>query len=93
MSFRDKESAKVFALTASRKLPADIQQRAYAKLALLNAASCVEVMKDPPSNHLEKLKGARADEWSIRINAQWRIVFRYDAVERNFYDVGIEDYH
>ena len=83
----------MFALEGSRKLPADIQQRAYMKLALLNAASCVEVMKVPPSNHLEKLKGARSDEWSIRINAQWRIVFKYNLDEQNFYDVAIEDYH
>ena len=92
-SFKDKETAKVFAMTASRKLPADIHRRAYMKLALLNAASCIEVMKDPPSNHLERLKGVRSGEWSIRINAQWRIVFKYDENEKNFYNVGIEDYH
>ena len=64
-SFKDKETLKIFSLEVSRKLPIDIQQRAYHKLALLNAASCIGAMKIPPSNLLEKLKGLRKDEWSI----------------------------
>lgn len=50
-------------------------------------------MKVPPSNHLEKLQGDRNEEWSIRINNQWRITFKYNSTDKNFYDVSIEDYH
>jgi len=92
-SFKDKEAQKVYNLQVSKKLPRDIQQRAYNKLALLNVVSCVEMLKIPPSNYLEKLKGNRKNEWSIRINQQWRICFRFNEQENNAYDVSIEDYH
>lgn len=92
-NFRSKEAEKVFSGMPSKKFPHDIQRRAQIKLTLLNAASCIEVMKVPPSNHLEKLQGERSDEWSIRINNQWRITFKYNSDDRNFYDVSIEDYH
>ena len=92
-SFKDKETLKVFSLELSKKFPRDIQQRAYQKLALLNAASCIDAIKVPPSNHLEKLKGHRKDELSIRINRQWRICFNFNEKENAAYNVGIEDYH
>jgi plasmid maintenance system killer len=92
-SFRSKEAEKVFNGTLSKKFPQDIQRRAQIKLTLLNAASCLDVMKVPPSNHLEKLQGDRSEEWSIRINNQWRITFKYNSTDKNFYDVSIEDYH
>lgn len=92
-SFRDKETEKVFKGVLSKRLPQDIQRRAQVKLTLLNAASCLEVMKIPPSNNLEKLRGNRSGEWSIRVNDKWRITFTYNPSDKNFYDVSIEDYH
>ena len=91
--FKSKDAEKIFNGEYSRKIPFDIQRRAQITLALLDAASCLDVMKVPPSNRLEKLKGGRNDEWSIRINSQWRITFKYDSEKRNFYDVSVEDYH
>ncbi len=93
INFKDKDSEKVFNGEHARRIPTELQRRAQIKLTLLDAASCLEVMRVPPSNHLEKLKGNRSDEWSIRINDQWRITFKYNADKKNFYDVSIEDYH
>lgn len=93
INFKSKEAEKIFNGEHSKKVPQDIQRRAQIKLTLLNAASCLEVMKVPPSNHLEKLQGDRSEEWSIRINNQWRITFKYNSTDKNFYDVSIEDYH
>ena len=93
INFKDKDTERVFNGEHARRIPAELQQRAQIKLTLLDAASCLEVMRVPPSNHLEKLKGSRSDKWSIRINDQWRITFKYDADKKNFYDVSIEDYH
>lgn len=92
-SFRDKETAKIFRLERSKKLPSDIQQRAYNKLELLDAASSIEQMRFPPSNRLEKLKGDRSEQWSIRINEQWRICFKYNEQENYAYEAEIIDYH
>ena len=75
----------------SRKLPQDIQERAVVKLAQLDAAVTVEDLRLPPSNHLEALSGKRVGHWSIRINNQWRICFRFDA--DGAHDVEITDYH
>ena len=89
-SFNCKDSKKVFEGETSRKLPAEIQRRARMKLLVIDAATCLEELRTPASNHLEKLVGTRSGENSIRINAQWRITFKYDG---NFHDVAIEDYH
>ena len=74
-----------------RGFPPDIVERARRKLAALNAAHALNDLRVPPSNRLEQLKGDRAGQYSIRINEQWRICFRWenaDAVE-----VEICDYH
>jgi len=71
--------------------PRDIHQRAYDKLRMLNNAATLEDLKIPPSNQLEKLKGDRAGHYSIRINKQWRICFKW--VDGNAYVVEIVDYH
>jgi proteic killer suppression protein len=71
----------------SRKL----LERAYAKLYILDAAHTENDLRSPPSNHYEHLKGKKKDYSSIRINDQWRVVFRWD--DGNAYDVFIEDYH
>ena len=90
-SFRDKETGKIFNRTPSRKLPADIQQATLRKLRLLSNAQNLQDLKIPPGNRLEKLKGDREGQHSIRINEQWRICFIWK--DGNAYEVEITDYH
>ena len=61
------------------------------RLTQLHAAARVDDLRNPPSNHLEALKGDRKGQWSIRINEQWRICFRFEG--KNAFDVEIVDYH
>ena len=58
---------------------------------MISAAPTLEMLRVPPSNHLELLKGNKAGRWSIRINNQWRICFKW--IDGNSHDVSIEDYH
>ncbi len=90
-TIKDKETIKVFRRQGSRKLPVDIQQAAYRKLRYLNNAKSLQDLRSPPANRLEKLKGDRAGQLSIRINDQWRICFRWQA--NDAYEVEIVDYH
>ena len=90
-SFRDSETEKLWRTGKNRKLPADLQRRAFRKLAILNAAVGLENLRIPPGNNLEALRGARAGMHSIRINDQYRICFRWD--QGNAYAVEIVDYH
>lgn len=90
-SFADKEAEKIFSRQRSRKLPGDIQQRAYRKLLMIHAAHRMDDLRVPPGNHLEALSGDRAGQHSIRINQQWRICFRWEG--GNAHDVEITDYH
>ena len=90
-SFADKETEKVFHQTVSLKLPRSIQRVALRKLIMLDNAAEINDLKVPPNNRLEKLKGDRDGQYSIRINDQYRICF----TEKNndFYQVEIVDYH
>ncbi len=88
---RDKETARILERQRSRKLPAGIQQTAYRKLRYLNNARTLQDLRVPPANRLEKLRGDRAGLYSIRINDQWRICFRWR--QGDAYDVEIVDYH
>jgi len=90
-SIKDQETEKVFRREWSRKLPNDIQQVAYRKLRIMNNAKSLRDLRSPPANRLEKLKGKRAGQHSIRINDQWRICFRWRG--NDAYDVEIVDYH
>ena len=74
-----------------KKLPHDIQRTAKRKLVHIHAAIIIDDLKIPPGNRLEKLTGDRKDSWSIRINDQWRVCFRWES--GNAYDVEIVDYH
>jgi len=90
-SFRDEEAERVFRRERSRRLPPDVQRSAQRKLAILDAADSLEDLRSPPGNRLEQLSGTGAGQYSIRVNDQWRICFRWangdaDAVE-------ITDYH
>jgi toxin HigB-1 len=90
-SFADKETEKIFSREFSRKLPNDIQRIARRKLEILDAAESLSDLRIPPSNRLEKLKGDRSLQHSIRINDQWRICFEWR--DENAFEVGIIDYH
>ena len=90
-SFRCEETLGIFELRRSRRLPSDIQQIALRKLRMLNRAIALEDLRVPPANRLEKLAGKRAGQWSIRINDQWRICFRWK--DDGPLDVEIVDYH
>jgi proteic killer suppression protein len=72
-------------------LPHDIQQVALRKLRMLNRAVTLNDLRVPPANRLEKLRGAREGQYSIRINEQWRICFEWR--EGDVYGVEIVDYH
>lgn len=74
-----------------RKLPTQILESAIYKLDILNAATSLDDLRLPPGNRLEMLLGDYKDFHSIRINAQWRIVFRW--LDSSAYDVAIVDYH
>lgn len=75
----------------SRSFPADIQTTARRKLRMLNRAQRLQDLRDPPGNRLEPLKGDLAGWWSIRVNDQWRVCFRW--ADGNAHDVAIKDYH
>jgi proteic killer suppression protein len=90
-SFKDAETARIFQRQFSRRLPEAIQQIAYRKLRMLNNVHGLEDLRVPPANRLEKLKGERAGQYSIRINDQWRICFEWR--DGDVYDVEIVDYH
>ena len=89
-SFRCRETERIWHGQRSRKFPGDMQERALRKLRQLDAAGTMDDLRNPPGNHLEALKGDRKGQWSIRINDQWRICFRWwDGAE----GVEIVDYH
>jgi proteic killer suppression protein len=90
-SFRCKETERIWQGQSSRKFPGDIQDRALRKLRQLDAASTITDLRNPPSNWLEALKGDRKGQWSIRINNQWRVYFRWMDGEAS--EIEIVDYH
>jgi len=90
-SFADKETEKIWNLQHSKRLPFDIQQRALNKLAMISRAAGLDDLKIPPANRLEALRGDRSGQFSVRINEQWRICFRWK--DGDAHDVEITDYH
>jgi len=90
-SFKCHETEKIFNGRFSKKLPNDIQRVAARKLEMLHVAGQLNSLKVPPNNHLEKLKGNRSKQHSIRINKQWRVCFVWK--RGDVYEVEIIDYH
>jgi len=90
-SFADQDTERVFAGRRPRKLPQEVVERAETKLAMIDAAEYVEVLRMPPGNRLEKLRGDREGQWSIRVNRQYRVCFSFEGGDA--YDVEITDYH
>jgi proteic killer suppression protein len=90
-SFKCRETERIYQGRFSRRLPRDIQRLAARKLEMLSAASQLKSLRIPPSNRLEKLKGDRSGQHSVRINNQWRICFIWK--NGDAHDVEIVDYH
>ena len=90
-SFKSKETEKIWKGIISNKLPIEIQERARRKLRIINNSVTLNDLRIPPSNKLEQLKGNRKDQYSIRINDQWRICFNWE--NGNCYNIEIVDYH
>ncbi|MDP2981973.1 MAG: type II toxin-antitoxin system RelE/ParE family toxin [Candidatus Latescibacter sp.] len=90
-TFRDKETAHLFSRRFSRRFPSSLHRTALRKLTILDAAEQLDDLHIPPGNHLEKLSGNRENQYSIRINDQWRICFRWS--DGHAYDVEVTDYH
>ena len=90
-TFKDTETEKIFKRERSRKLPHAIQQVALRKLRMLHRSRILNDLRVPPGNQLEKLRGERLGQHSIRINDQWRICFVWE--NGDAYDVEIVDYH
>jgi toxin HigB-1 len=90
-TFGDRETESFYAGGKSRRMPAEIRMRAAMRLIQLNAATQIGDLRLPPSNRLEQLRGDRTGQWSIRINDQWRVCFRFE--NGDAFDVEIVDYH
>jgi proteic killer suppression protein len=91
ISFRSKETEKIWNGDRVKNLPNEILQIRRRKLRMLNNSQNLIDLRIPPSNKLEKLSGKMRDFYSIRINDQWRIVFKWD--DGNASEVTIIDYH
>ncbi len=90
-SFATTETEQFYSTGKSRRIPPEIFKRAAMRLLQLNAATRIEDLRLPPSNRLETLTQDRTGQWSIRINDQWRICFRFE--NGDAFDVEIVDYH
>ena len=90
-TFKCKETEKIFHREYSKKLPRNIQKVAFRKLRMINRSRTLNDLKIPPANRLKMLSGKRKGQYSIRINDQWRICFRW--IENNALEVEITDYH
>lgn len=90
-NFAHPETERLFLTGKSRRLPPDILRRALMRLTQLHAAMALDDLRMPPSNRLEALSGNRVGQWSIRINDQWRVCFRFE--DGHALDVEITDYH
>ena len=90
-TFADTDTERLFAGQRPRKLPNQIWRGATRKLLILDGAESLQDLRIPPGNRLEKLKGDRTGQHSIRINDQWRICFRW--LDGHVYEAEITDYH
>ena len=90
-SFANAETERFYATGKSRRLPPEILARAAKRLTQLDAATTIDDLRSPPSNRLEALGHDRKGQWSIRINDQWRVCFRFE--NGDAHEVEIVDYH
>ncbi len=90
-SFGDASTAELWRTGHSRAFPGNLHDAMLRKLHMVNAAVNIRDLTVPPGNRLKKLEGRRKDDWSIRVNDQWRITFRWS--NGNADSVSVEDYH
>ncbi len=90
-SFRDRDTERIFNRQRVKRFPLSLQKLAQRKLALIDSADLIVDLKIPPGNRLEKLSGDRKGQYSIRVNDQWRICFKWKSGQA--IDVEIADYH
>jgi len=90
-SFADAETQSLYVTGKSRRLPSDILKRARRKLEYVDLATRLDDLRVPPGNRLHRLGGDREGQYSISVNDQWRICFRF--VDGDAHDVEITDYH
>lgn len=90
-TFADSETKRLWLREPVKRFPPSLARPALRKLVLLDAAESLADLRSPPGNRLEKLHGSRTGQYSIRINQQWRVCFRWHG--GNAYDVEITDYH
>lgn len=76
----------------SRKIPADLESRLFRKLQMIDDATTDQDLRVPPSNHFEKLRGSLDGLHSIRVNKQWRVVFRWDGGRGEASEVYLDDH-
>jgi proteic killer suppression protein len=91
VSFSDKDIQKIWEGERVRGIPMELQDITRRKLRMLNNSVDIKDLMIPPSNRLEKLKGKLKDIYSIRVNDQWRIIFKRE--NGNAYNVEFIDYH
>jgi len=91
LTFGFKDTEKIWNGERAKRIPLEIQQIGRRKLRMLNNSQNLTDLKAPPSNRLEKLSGKLNDFFSIRINDQWRIIFRWE--NNHASEVEIIDYH
>ena len=89
-SFKCKDTDKLFNDSYIKRFRG-IERKARIKLEILNATVSLDSLKVPPGNRLEALKGGRKGQYSIRIDSQWRLCFKW--IEENAHEVVIADYH
>jgi proteic killer suppression protein len=90
-SFRDRATERLFRREPVRRWAEAVQRIGLRKLLMLDAATRLDDLRIPPANRLEKLAGRRTGQYSIRVNDQWRVCFRWS--DGDAYDVEIVDYH
>jgi len=91
ISFGSKDTEKIWEGERIKRIPVEIQQIGRRKLRMLNNSQNILDLRIPPSNRLEKLSGKLSDFYSLRINDQWRIVFKWE--NNHALEVEIIDYH
>lgn len=90
-SFADRDTERLWNREPVRHFPSDVRRVMLRKLVQLDAAVRLDELRIPPGNRLEKLRGDRVGQYSIRVNDQWRVCFRWAATDAH--DVEIVDYH
>ncbi len=91
ITFADRHTKELYETGKSRRLPSEIRKRALRKLEYLDLATGLDDLKVPPSNRFHELERDRRGQFSISVNEQWRICFRF--ADGDAYDVELTDYH